>query len=125
MRASGSADGTVRGELERLLLAAVGAVALTGERADALADALAARGGLQRDEARETIDVLLRRWRGETSRLGERAGSALEGPFRDLGLVPRRELEELELRVAQLEHRLRLVEASQALTSVDAAAQRR
>jgi BMFP domain-containing protein YqiC len=31
--------------------------------------------------------------------------------FRELGLVTRREVEELELRVAQLEHRLRLVES--------------
>jgi BMFP domain-containing protein YqiC len=30
--------------------------------------------------------------------------------FRELGLVTRREHEELELRLAQLEHRLRLVE---------------
>lgn len=113
MPASGAgADGTLRSELERLLLAAVGAVALTGERADALADALAARGGLRRDEARETIETLVRRWSGEASRFGERAGTALEGTFRDLGLVPRRELEDLELRVAQLEHRLSLVEGA-------------
>jgi hypothetical protein len=30
--------------------------------------------------------------------------------FRELGLVTRVELEELELRVAQIEHRLRLLE---------------
>ncbi len=41
---------------------------------------------------------------------GERAGAGLEGLFQQLGLVTRAELEELELRVAQLEHRLRLLE---------------
>jgi BMFP domain-containing protein YqiC len=35
----------------------------------------------------------------------------MSGLFRELGLVTRDELEELELRVAQLEHRLRLLEA--------------
>ena len=34
------------------------------------------------------------------------------GVFRELGLVTRREREELELRLAQLEHRLRLVEGA-------------
>jgi BMFP domain-containing protein YqiC len=35
----------------------------------------------------------------------------MAGLFHELGLVTRDELEELELRVAQLEHRLRLLEA--------------
>jgi BMFP domain-containing protein YqiC len=43
-------------------------------------------------------------------RLGERAGVGLAGVFRELGLVTREEWDELELRVAQLEHRLKLVE---------------
>jgi hypothetical protein len=53
------------------------------------------------------------RWRSETERLSERTGSGLAGLFRELGLVTRGELEELELRVAQLEHRLRLLERSE------------
>ena len=52
------------------------------------------------------------RWRSETVRLGERTGSGLAGVFREVGLVTRGELEEIELRVAQLEHRLRLLERS-------------
>jgi polyhydroxyalkanoate synthesis regulator phasin len=50
------------------------------------------------------------RWRGDAVRVGERAGAGLEGLFQQLGLVTRAEYEELELRVAQLEHRLRLLE---------------
>jgi BMFP domain-containing protein YqiC len=34
----------------------------------------------------------------------------MAGLFRELGLVTRAELEELELRLAQVEHRLRLLE---------------
>ena len=96
--------------LEKVGLAALGAVALTAERADALADELARTGGMRRDEARELIEQTAHRWRGEALRLSERAGSGLEGFFQQLGLVSRSELEELELQVAQLEHRLRLVE---------------
>jgi polyhydroxyalkanoate synthesis regulator phasin len=95
---------------ERLALAGVGAIALTAERIDALASALADRGSIRRDEARETITELTTRWRGDSVRLGERAGAGLAGVFREVGLVTREEFEELELRVAQLEHRLRLLE---------------
>jgi len=99
-----------QGRLERLLLAAVGAVALTAESAEALAEALVERGGLRRDDARQTVDDLRGRWRGDAQRLTVRGGASMAGLLREAGLVLRSEYEELELRVAQLEHRLRLVE---------------
>jgi polyhydroxyalkanoate synthesis regulator phasin len=101
--------------LERLALAAVGAVALTAERLDELASDLGERGGITRDEARQVLEDALTRWRGDATRLGERASEGLSGLLRQLGLVTREELEELELRVAQLEHRLRLVEGPRAV----------
>ena len=103
-------NGAVRDLLERVALAAFGAVALTRERADALAQELSDRGLARRDEARALIDEVTGRWRGDATRVGERAGATLESLFRELGLVRREELDDLELRVAQLEHRLRLVE---------------
>jgi polyhydroxyalkanoate synthesis regulator phasin len=106
-----AAPAELREIAEKFVLAGVGAVALTAERADALADELAARGGLGREEARALVEELVGRWRNESARLGERTGAGMAGLFRELGLVTRDELEELELRVAQLEHRLRLLEA--------------
>jgi polyhydroxyalkanoate synthesis regulator phasin len=100
----------VRELVERLLLAGVGAVSLTAERAEALAEELAAKGGIRKEEARELIDESTARWRGEAGRMGERASAALESLFAELGLMTRDDYEELELRVAQLEHRLRLLE---------------
>jgi polyhydroxyalkanoate synthesis regulator phasin len=97
--------------VKRLLLALVGAVSLTAERADELADSLAEHGGMSKEEVRAWIDEATARWRGEAMRVGERAGSTLNGAFRELGLVTRDEWDELELRVAQIEHRLRLVES--------------
>src|SRR5689334_17785658 len=96
--------------VRRVALALVGAVALTAERADELADALASKGGLSRDEVRRRIDEATARWRGDAVRVTEKAGATLNGALRELGLVTREEWDELELRVAQLEHRLRLVE---------------
>jgi polyhydroxyalkanoate synthesis regulator phasin len=102
---------TAREVAEKLVLAGVGAVALTAERIDALVEELTARGGMGGEKARSLVEELVGRWRNESVRLGERTGSGLAGVFRELGLVTRGELEELELRVAQLEHRLRLVES--------------
>jgi polyhydroxyalkanoate synthesis regulator phasin len=95
---------------EEVLLAGVGVVALTKERADELVEELSAKGKLTQEDARNLVDEVTGRWRGDALRLGVRAGSTLTTFLRELGLVTRREHEELELRLAQLEHRLRLVE---------------
>ena len=95
---------------ERLALASIGAVALSAERADALADELARRGGIRREEARALIEETASRWRGDAVRVSERTGAGLQLFFRSLGLVTRDDVDDLGLRVAQLEHRLRLVE---------------
>jgi polyhydroxyalkanoate synthesis regulator phasin len=96
--------------LERIAFSAVGAVALTAERIDALAEELAERGLVRRDEAKALLDEVSSRWRGDATRLGEKAGSTLDALFRELGLVTKEDLEDLELRLAQLEHRLSLLE---------------
>src|SRR3989442_13089590 len=92
--------------IEKLALAALGAVCLTAERAEQLADALAEKGGLRRDDAVALVSDLTQRWRGDAIRLSERAGEGFAGMFRELGLVTREEFDELELRVAQVEHRI-------------------
>jgi polyhydroxyalkanoate synthesis regulator phasin len=64
---------------------------------------------LGRDEAKALADELIALWRGDST-LGDRAAARLAGLFREVGLVTREELEEAELKIAQLEHRLRLLE---------------
>jgi len=108
MAAPGSSE--LRDAAERLVLAAFGALALTAERAERMADDLSEIGGVRKDEARAAIDELGARWRGDAVRISERTRVSLSGLFRELGLVTREDWDELELRVAQLEHRLRLVE---------------
>ena len=107
-RSSGARD-----LIEQLLLAGMGAVSLTREKADSLLEDLASRGQLSREDADAIRDDLNRAPRSGAG-LGERASSALTGLFRELGLVSQPAVEELELRVAQLEHRLRLLERKQA-----------
>jgi polyhydroxyalkanoate synthesis regulator phasin len=109
-RADQDSARSLRDLAEETLLAGVGAVVLTKERVDELVEELSTKGRLSRDDARELVDDVVGRWRGDAVRFGERASSTLGGVFREVGLVTRREYEELELRLAQLEHRLRLVE---------------
>jgi polyhydroxyalkanoate synthesis regulator phasin len=99
-----------RDSLEQLLLAGVGVVALTADRVEDLVDSLVKRGGVQRDEARSAVEDAVNRWRGDATRVTERAGAGMQGVLRELGIVLRSEFEELELRLSQLEHRLRLLE---------------
>jgi polyhydroxyalkanoate synthesis regulator phasin len=66
--------------------------------------------GVRLDEARSLLDEATSRWRGDALRIGEGGRLRLRDLFRELGLVTRDDWDELELRVAQLEHRLRLLE---------------
>ena len=58
----------------------------------------------------ELFAELPERMRGSQAKLSEQAVGALRALARELNLVFRDEVDELELRVAQLEHRLRLLE---------------
>lgn len=73
---------------------------------------MAARGSgkLLLETLEELVAELPGRVRGSRERFSEGALSALRVLADELNLVTRDELDELELRVAQLEHRLRLVE---------------
>ena len=66
--------------------------------------------GLRLDEVRSLLDDVTSRWRGDALRVGEGSKRRLQDVARELGLVTREEWDELELRVAQIEHRLRLLE---------------
>ena len=73
-------------------------------------DKLGAILGPRLDELRSLLDELSGRWRGDAVRAGEGTRHRLRDLFRELGLVTRDDWDELELRVSQLEHRLRLLE---------------
>jgi hypothetical protein len=73
-------------------------------------DRLYALIGPRLDELRSLLDEATRRWRGDAMRVGEGTKQRLNSVFYELGLITRDDWDELDLRVAQLEHRLRLVE---------------
>lgn len=96
--------------VSELLRAGIGFATLGVEAADELADDLARRVGIDRDAMRGAVRDTLQAWRSEADRLGVRRDEAMERAFAKAGLVRREEYDDLALRVAQLEHRIRLLE---------------
>ena len=66
--------------------------------------------GPRMDELRSLVDEATSRWRGDAARIGEGGRQRMNRLFYELGLITREDWDELDLRVAQLEHRLRLLE---------------
>lgn len=99
-----------RGPVETVTLAGIGAIALVAQHADELASEIATRVGVERDEVRSVISDVLDSWRREAARLGESGGSMAAKAASELGAASRDALSDLELRVAQIEHRLKLLE---------------
>jgi polyhydroxyalkanoate synthesis regulator phasin len=96
--------------LSELLLAGIGWASLGIEAVDELADDVARRVGVERGEMRTAFRDTLASWRNEAERMGLRRSEATDKALTRLGLARREEVEDLALRVAQLEHRLRLLE---------------
>ena len=101
---------SIRDLIERTFLVGVGAAAFTKDRVQGLVDEFVHRGELSTEEGRDLVDHLIARSRDEAKSALKRADSSLQGALHDLGLATRRELEDLETRVRQLEHRIALVE---------------
>ena len=77
---------------------------------DELASEIGARLGVERDEVRAVIADLLDSWRREATRLGESGGTYAARAASELGAASRESVGDLALRVAQLEHRMKLLE---------------
>jgi polyhydroxyalkanoate synthesis regulator phasin len=102
----------VRDLIEKTFLAGMGAAALTKDRLQELVEDLVHRGQLSSDDGRETVERLMSRSRDEARTVLKKADSSLQGAYRDLGLTSKRELEDLDFRLRQLEHRVELLEAA-------------
>ena len=70
---------------------------------------------------RDIADAAAAWLREERTRVGSTASDNFSALLRELGYISRTDHDELILRVAQLEHRVRLLEAAQNPSDVDAA----
>lgn len=109
-RGNDTGNGSVRELAEELVVAVLGAAEAGVRRFEGALGAGGDRVRFRPDDLGDAVREVAARWRGESIRVSERATSTLSSVFRELGLVTRDEVEELELRLAQLEHRLRLLE---------------
>ncbi|MHB9054195.1 MAG: phasin family protein [Thermoleophilia bacterium] len=97
--------------LERSILMALGAAAITREMAESIAGNLAQKGEETTALGREAVDEAVEMAKDETRSLRVRFDDTLQRNFRELGLALNTEVDELKLKVAQLEHRISLLEA--------------
>ena len=100
-----------RGPIETALLAGLGWASLTAEAADDLADDLARLVWLDRGELRGAVRDTFASWRRDAEHAGLRRDEVIDRLIARLRLVQRDEADDLALRVAQLEHRMRLLES--------------
>jgi polyhydroxyalkanoate synthesis regulator phasin len=91
----------------------VGAAALTQERAEAALADLVKRGQVSREEGRAAMDRLMRRARTEGTdprTLVSRLPDSMKEAIRDAGLGTGADLDDIKLKLAEIDHRLRLLE---------------
>ena len=111
MSEQGNGAGPGRSRLETALLAGLGWASLTAEAADDFADDLSRLVGLDRDELRTAVRDTFASWRRDAENAGLKREELIARLIVKLRLVQREEMEELALRVAQVEHRLKLLES--------------
>lgn len=100
----------LRDVIERTLLVGLGAAALTVDRAQKVVDDFVRRGQLSAEEGRDMVEGLASRSRDEARSVLKSADSSVQNVFRELGIASRRELEDIDFRLRQIEHRLTLLE---------------
>ena len=98
--------------LERSILMTIGAASLSRDVAEALTSELVGRGQRTSGEGREAVGDLVERARDETRAAKGRIDASLQRTFRDAGLATSEQLQDMELKLAQLEHRISLLEAA-------------
>ena len=104
---------TVREGIEQAVLLSIGAAALTRERAEAAVAELVRKGQVGGEEGSAIVDRLMARVRGEGttgSGIAGRLEGGVQGVLREFGVVTRAELEDVQLRLMELEHRIALLE---------------
>ncbi|MFA6000801.1 MAG: hypothetical protein WC828_01645 [Thermoleophilia bacterium] len=97
--------------LEQSILMTLGAAAITKEVAESVVGELVKRGQMTSDEGRQAVDEVIDKTKGEARSLRSRFDETLQKNLQDLGLAPKQQLEDLQLKVAQLEHRISLLES--------------
>ena len=105
---------SLRDTLEQAILLSVGAASLTRDRIEHIVGELVDQGRLSAEDGRELMERLIARvvdpQRPSPSGVIGHLENALRGALSDAGVVTRAEVEDLRVHLAELDHRLRLLE---------------
>jgi polyhydroxyalkanoate synthesis regulator phasin len=100
----------VREVLERTFMAGMGAAALTKDRLQELIEDLVRLGQLNAEEGRDMLERLLSRTREDARSMLKRVDISSPSANREQAQMMQQQLEDHELRLRQLEHRVQLLE---------------
>lgn len=103
--------------LRKLLLAGLGTLDLTEEKAKAIFNDLVARGEMNEKEARELVQGWTKRAAEQRTRLQHDVDDAVARAMSAMGLARKTEVEALHARVAELEQKLSAPKTTEAGTT--------
>lgn len=105
----------VRDAIEQAIYVSVGAAALTAEKAESVVADLVSRGHLGAEDGLAVVTRLMARVRGEgppaQSGLLGRLEDGAHAAFQEIGLARTTDVDDVRLRLAELEHRVRQLES--------------
>ncbi len=108
---------SIRETVEQAIILSLGATSLTRDRVEGVVGELIRQGRVTADEGRAMVERIVSRAVGESGTAAPVSGmighieSSLRGAFREAGLVTHGELEDIRVQLAELDHRLRLLES--------------
>jgi polyhydroxyalkanoate synthesis regulator phasin len=115
---------SLRDALEQAILLSVGAASLTRDRVEHIVGELVAQGRVSAEDGRVLMERLIARvvdpQRPAPSGVIGHLEESLRGALADAGVLTRNEVDDLRVHVAEIDHRLRLLEgASEPAPAVD------
>jgi len=88
---------------ERSVLAGIGVLSMTHEKAQKIVDELIRRGEVQKDEAKDWVERLVQRGDEERQSLRKLIHDEVKSSLDELGLVTKQDLQDLESKIETLD----------------------
>lgn len=97
---------------ERSILLTIGVAAVAREVAESLAGDLVKIGEATTEDGRQAVNDTVEKAKEEARTLRSRFDSQVKRGYSDMGIASNDRLDEMQLKIAQLEHRVALLEAA-------------
>ena len=92
--------------LEDMLLTGLGAIVETKDKAEELVENMVEQGDVTRKEGKKLLDEFLEKTDKETTKLSDKVSKQLEKKLKQAGFVTKKEVEDLNKRIKELEEQL-------------------